>query len=231
MFHSILSSDMKHTSLLKGCHLSWMSYYPTYAPKAKVAQFKRFVHKEDIYGMYLKTVCGKSYVSFRGSHNMKELLNAITSKPTQTEYGLVHKAFWDRYNTIRDSMATLLSVDDSDSIYCVGHSMGGCLAMYAALDISLSSAPSKDINCYMFGSPVSTDERYLINTQTNIDRLLSVEICNDVIPKYYLNDKFTKAKQENILNLGNHSNTVNPWECHSCSSYYWNLRKMITKLE
>lgn len=219
------SSGMK-VELVKGCHLSWMSYYPNYRPPNNCKRFNKICINDDLYAVYMKTEIGKSYVAFRGSQNVQELINAVVSKPVETEFGKVHNGFWNRYVTIRDKILDTIMADDHHHLYCVGHSMGGCLALFLSMDIQNSfGIDGKDIHCYMYGSPASVDSLFMQKAQNDIDNLLAVDICNDVIPKLALNPIFVKPK--GTIKLGNHSNHVNLWECHSCSSYYKNIKKKI----
>lgn len=209
------------TNLLTGCHLSWMCYYPVYKPpKGNFDKIIPLRVADDNYGMYIKKrSC--SYVAFRGSKSMKELVKAITAFPLDTQYGVVHNGFWERYLNIKEQVHDILSNDTSQDMFFVGHSMGGCLALFTAFDASKYNGQS-NLHCYMYGSPVAADKKYINNVTSSIEDVLSVEINNDLVPKLPLNPSFIKPKVL-VLNIDVH--THNLLKCHSCSSYFRSIRK------
>ena len=209
------------SNLLTGCHLSWMSYYPVYKPTNNKIHKVIPLHIDgDAYGMYIKKrSC--SYVAFRGSKNMNELMKAITAFPMKIKEGSVHSGFWDRYMQIKEQVHNIICNDVAQDMFFVGHSMGGCLALFTAYDVSNYNKDS-NLHCYMYGSPVTADNKYLNHVESNLEQLLSLEIKNDLIPKLPLNPQFSKPK---VLELENHIQTHNFLECHSCASYYRSIKK------
>jgi len=130
--------------------------------------------KTDTECIILKTKAGDIVVSFRGSENpfkdkggVKDWiwtdLDAMPikyplddSKPgllgIKQQY--VHKGFWKAYKVIRKALLKCLEDmigKHTKNVYITGHSLGGSLALHAAMDISQKF--SSKCKVYTFGAP------------------------------------------------------------------------------
>ena len=57
-------------------------------------------------------------------------------------------------------MAALIEAHPNSTIFVNGHSLGGALAVFAALDIKLYLKPSKKMTLYTYGQPRTGNEKF-----------------------------------------------------------------------
>jgi len=91
-------------------------------------------------------------VSFQGTVNWKEIMEDLELELVE-EYCLgckVHKGFYEAYKSIEDDISKLIEsrMKSNYQIWFTGHSMGGALAIHAALALNYSN-----IVGYTFGAP------------------------------------------------------------------------------
>jgi predicted lipase len=101
-------------------------------------------------------------LSFRGT-NGPDLDNWVTNiNGARISYpgvagGLVHAGFYGAYQKIksqvRSAMSNLISAHPNSKIFITGHSLGGALAVLAAMDIKAYLSPSQMITLYTYGQP------------------------------------------------------------------------------
>lgn len=96
-------------------------------------------------------------IAFRGTANVQNV--AVDLNYDQVSYpsvpgAKVHKTFYQSYlklkNQITKGMAQLNTKYPHKKIYITGHSLGGALALFAAVDLSLNYAVTA---VYTYGQP------------------------------------------------------------------------------
>ena len=108
-------------------------------------------------------------LAFRGT-NGADFLNWMTNivyyrvQYADVPNTQVHSGFYTAYNAVSNSiinsLAALLKQYPSASLMITGHSLGGALATFAALDIKRRINPSNKINFYSFGSPRTGNQAF-----------------------------------------------------------------------
>lgn len=101
-------------------------------------------------------------LAFRGT-NGADFMNWVTNMVYyRVQYedvsgSQVHSGFYTAYSSvasrIRSSLKSLISAHPGATLMITGHSLGGALATFAALDIKRNIKPSNQILFYTFGSP------------------------------------------------------------------------------
>lgn len=93
-----------------------------------------------------------SYVilAFRGSQQKKDFITdaKFLLEPHHSTFGKVHSGFYHAWLSVRDAVTALLQQHDvgNKRLFVTGHSLGGGLAMMAALDVFPDEV-------YTFGAP------------------------------------------------------------------------------
>jgi Lipase (class 3) len=110
-------------------------------------------------------------LSFRGTNgldlenwisNIKVLMRVYPNSPiTGAE---VHTGFFQAYDEIKDKVRlavnTLFQAHPTATIFVTGHSLGGALATFAALDIKLNINPAAKVTLYTYGQPRCGNEKF-----------------------------------------------------------------------
>lgn len=105
-------------------------------------------------------------VAFRGTETPEDWLKDFDSLaipfPDVSNSGLVHQGFNAVYQTIRDSV--IAGVDavkvDAASMWVTGHSLGGAIALLAALDFAKDAVPPLVSQLYTFAGPRVGDDTF-----------------------------------------------------------------------
>ena len=130
-------------------------------------------------------------VAFRGSVDIENWITNIDFKMTPYKAingAQVHEGFYSAYTAVSakviSAVKTLITIYPTARILITGHSLGGALATFAAVDIRTSISPSTTVNMYTFGSPRTGNQAFtdyvfgLLGTQ-GYQRLTHY---NDVVP-------------------------------------------------
>lgn len=172
--------------------------------------------------LYTKS-SNSTYIGFRGVNTLEDIKQALTIVPVKFKNTNVHKGFLNRYLTIKPKLQSHLKDTNTRNVYFIGHSMGGCVAMLAAIDsvLEMDSMLSKNIYCYTFGTPAIGDSKFLDLAHSTLDGMTCVELNNDIVPKLphpaFL--PITTLKIDNV-------ETTNQWDIvgnHSSLAYYKSL--------
>ena len=105
-------------------------------------------------------------VSFRGTETPEDWLKDFDSVavpfPDVANSGLVHQGFDAVYRTIRDSVIAGVGAVkvNAKSMWITGHSLGGALALLAALDFGKSAVPPLISQVYTFAGPRVGDDTF-----------------------------------------------------------------------
>ena len=98
-------------------------------------------------------------VSFRGTVTpedwLKDLDTLAVPFPDIPASGLVHQGFNAVYQTIRDSVIAGVDVAkvNASSVWITGHSLGGAIALLAAIDFAKDAVPPLVSQLYTFAGP------------------------------------------------------------------------------
>ncbi len=99
-------------------------------------------------------------VSFRGSTNIENWITNIdfVMKTYKDVAGAqVHEGFFSAYDAVSgqviSAVKSILSVHPTATLFVTGHSLGGALATFAAVDIKRTIATNNKITLYSYGSP------------------------------------------------------------------------------
>lgn len=206
-------------NIAKCCKYSWMSYYPVKKNKHNIISLegpnssKALYCKED----------NETYISFRGTYNKANMKSCMNAKPISTIYGKVHEGFLTHYMSLRDNIIDLLENDDSKDIFFTGHSMGGAVAIISSIDnLDILKNRGKNIYCCTFGTPCTSDNKFMTYARENLDKILNIELPHDVVPYLSVNPLFTNPSNLVILpgkekRVGD---VVDIFKNHSCKAYY-----------
>jgi hypothetical protein len=102
----------------------------------------------------------------------------------------VHKGFWKSYSSVEDTLIKTIVQHQpgNKKIFITGHSLGGALAVLAAIDFSLHNF--KPFGVYTFANPRVGGERFAeYYTQQNIPTFRYVNE-NDIVPMMPPTQKF-----------------------------------------
>jgi triacylglycerol lipase len=96
-------------------------------------------------------------IAFRGTADLRNWLTDLECdlKPWRSPHARVHAGFLAAWRSVRDHvMDALENLGPNRRLWLTGHSLGGALAMVAALDLKLEASNSVCIaGCYTFGQP------------------------------------------------------------------------------
>ena len=110
-------------------------------------------------------------LTFRGTNGF-DLENWISNiKVLQRSYpnspitgASVHSGFYQAYEEVKDQvrsvMTALIKAHPNSPIFVNGHSLGGALAVFAALDVKLNLKPTNKITIYTYGQPRVGNEKF-----------------------------------------------------------------------
>jgi len=107
-------------------------------------------------------------VAFRGSSNIANWISNLAFG--KTPYALcnnacsVHTGFYDLWKGLRANMVAavkgLAAIYPQSTLVVTGHSLGGAIALHAALDLKASVSGFRDYQFYNFGEPRIGDEAF-----------------------------------------------------------------------
>ncbi|KNC56171.1 lipase [Thecamonas trahens ATCC 50062] len=129
-------------------------------------------------------------VAFEGSHNTQnwivnlQFLKADFDYPG-AEHARVHGGFYKAYKNIQvdveNDVGALVDQFPDYQVYVTGHSLGGALAAFAALDITVNR-PHVPVNVYTFGSPRVGNDAFQLYFQAQISNSIRVVNKADIVP-------------------------------------------------
>jgi len=128
-------------------------------------------------------------VSFRGTETPEDWLQDFDSLavpfPDIPASGLVHQGFDAVYQTIRDSV--IAGVDaakvNATSMWITGHSLGGAIALLAAIDFAKNAVPPLVSQLYTFAGPRVGDESFQALFDAAIPLCYRVVNRWDIVPQ------------------------------------------------
>jgi hypothetical protein len=130
---------------------------------------------------------GSVIVCIRGTQTPREWLANFTAVPNQFDlvknFGLVHLGFERMHRSVRQSIQVgLASVDAATRITVLGHSLGGAMAVLAAVDIKRNFGKT-NVDVCTFGSPRVGKIGFRKNFNKEIRQCFRLVNQFDVVPR------------------------------------------------
>jgi len=96
----------------------------------------------------------------------------------------IHKGFLTRYLSMHKSIAELIANQKPEKIRIIGHSMGGALAILAAIEFkAMNQSEERKISCFTLAAPIIGDQRFSkLFEEANID-ITRLARADDFLPK------------------------------------------------
>lgn len=165
-----------------------------------------------------------TYIGFRGVNTAEDMKQALTITPTNYKNTHVHSGFMNKYLEIKPKIRYRLTKVNTPNIYFIGHSMGGCIALLAAVDsvLEYDNMINKNVYCCTFGSPAVGNKEFMNLAYATLEDINCIELSNDIVPKLPLNPGFVPLTTFRI----NNTQSINHFDIlgnHSCLCYYKNL--------
>jgi triacylglycerol lipase len=126
--------------------------------------------------------------AFRGTENMFDLLTDVNwgqvPFPYRSGAGRTHRGFTELYGrSVRPQLhETLRRLSARKELIITGHSLGGAVALLAALDSALHKFRRQ--NVYMYGSPKVGSPEFVQACERNIAGIVRVENKYDWVPLF-----------------------------------------------
>lgn len=115
---------------------------------------------------------------FRGTElNWDDIRADMMTKFTRTDSGSMHTGFLKAIESVRKDIDRILYEIDSDNIYVTGHSLGGALAVAAAIRLSQKKRLAA---CYTFGCPKIGEAKLDFTISTSVYRIVNGQ---DLVPR------------------------------------------------
>jgi triacylglycerol lipase len=140
------------------------------------------------FGFVVREVAtGSVLVCIRGTQTPREWLANFTAVPNQfdlvKDFGLVHLGFERMHRSVRQSIQVgLASVDAATRITVLGHSLGGAMAVLAAIDIKRNFGKT-NVDVCTFGSPRVGKIGFRKNFNKEIRQCFRLVNQFDVVPR------------------------------------------------
>jgi predicted lipase len=129
-------------------------------------------------------------IGFRGSEetgtadwitDLKFVLSAYPFLPAGAGPVKVHYGFIEAFSSVRDAILPMVRDSKQTKVLTTGHSLGGALAILAALDIR-QNVPDKQVSCYTFGSPKVGDPAFAKFYDGRVPNTFRIVNDADIIP-------------------------------------------------
>ncbi|MGM9988490.1 MAG: lipase family protein [Bacillaceae bacterium] len=175
-------------------------------------------------------------IAFRGTQSQENLIKDMEIQqilyPLCENAGNVHSGFLSIYTEIRPSLLYYLSsLPKTKPLIITGHSLGGALAILAALDVKVNTPFEQVIMCN-FGAPKVGDKPFV--TTYNKHLLNSYRVINlfDGIPLFppskklmesLLNEKLEYVHVEKVVILSKYEKSLT--DAHNLQTYIVALQK------
>lgn len=169
-------------------------------------------------------------VAFRGSTTANDIFKYVFSKSKSFSFCehkmRIHGQVLDVFHSIECDLTPVIK--DTKHITFCGHSMGGCIAMFAAAYYSAMFATRKNIVCHSFGSPKMGDQGFIkwLGASALVD-FICVKNSMDIVPSFPLFDQ--EIKSVPLIELNTTTGVSNPWKDHDLDTYIENIIKNMEK--
>lgn len=141
-------------------------------------------------------------VVFRGSDSWQDLLHSFPVNFKPFDGVLVHTGHMSHYQQIRDQVLDSIKHLGVKKITLTGHSIGGACAMLCAYETK-----GFDLDCVIFGSPATGNQRFYNRVQERVSKMTSVVVENDWVPILFTLNQIPclKIKDKRVRCLFNHN--------------------------
>ena len=124
-------------------------------------------------------------VCFRGSISLRNIVTYVRNKRVQFRFCdksmYVHQGVMEMFWMIHNDLLEIMTMRQKYVLFC-GYSLGGALAMLAAMYFSLMF-PGKHIECHTFGAPMVGDDAFIETFDQVVKESVHVVNQNDLVPK------------------------------------------------
>jgi hypothetical protein len=134
-------------------------------------------------------------VAFRGVSVGRDVFDALDIRhATMASGGKVHRGFYEQFASLEQLITRDLANNPSSSVEFVGHSMGGGMAVIAAVhygaDRSWSEDPHVCVVCHAFGCPRFADAVVKRDASMHVDRFASFNVVGDPVARIPIHPDF-----------------------------------------
>jgi len=129
-------------------------------------------------------------LSFEGTADLQNWITDLQYAKLDFDYPgaigcKVHKGFWTAYKAIgamveRD-ITTLVQRFPAYKVFITGHSLGGALAVFAALDITVIT-PRVPVQVYTYGCPRIGNKAFSQYVHAKVNNCIRIVNYNDIVP-------------------------------------------------
>ncbi|WP_379317443.1 lipase family protein [Paenibacillus puldeungensis] len=141
--------------------------------------------EEEVFG-YIAESQDKIIVVFRGTRTFRD--NELDQDLFQVAYpyvnntGKTHRGFTCIYQSARNELIRQLNMlSTTKRLFIAGHSLGGALAVLAALDVAVNT-PFKNPFVYTYGSPRVGDPVFASRFNQTVENSFRISNVYDIIP-------------------------------------------------
>jgi predicted lipase len=147
-------------------------------------------------------------VSICGTHTPDQWLHDFDAKPEENPWGpgRVHVGFMEEYLMVRASIWDAIDKVGYDQLLILGHSLGGPMANYCAIDIA-KNAPqfASRIVGYTFEGPKPGDSEFIQDFNQKVPNWWRIQNIRDIIPTLPPPPVFTEHEGTTIWVDGGHT--------------------------
>ena len=147
-------------------------------------------------------------VSFRGTINRRDLMDAIDIRHANFPYGkaggCVHRGFLDQFASIEPmitrDIANVVKKRRIRRVCFTGHSMGAALALMAAKRYGAVGDVTNNVMvaCHAFGGPPFADAVFWRGFVDDVDNHLAINLRDDVVPVIPVHTAFSSSPPDTI---------------------------------
>ena len=147
-------------------------------------------------------------VSICGTHTPDQWLHDFDAVPEENPFGpgRVHVGFMEEYIAVRGSIWKVLETADYDQLMILGHSLGGPMANYCAMDIA-ENAPqfAAKVVGYTFEGPKPGDSEFVLAFNQRFPNWWRIQNIRDIVPTLPPPPVFTEHEGTTIWIDGGHT--------------------------
>jgi hypothetical protein len=140
-------------------------------------------------------------VAFRGTLTNGDVIDAVDIRHATRLGGRLHRGFYEQFMSVQEDItadldAALRADQTVESLDFTGHSMGGGLAVIAAVFYggTLRNVTAGDlrIECHAFGCPQFADEKLVRAFSASVDHSMCVNVAGDLVTMLPIHDDFVQ---------------------------------------
>lgn len=179
-----------------------------------------------------KTGDNSNLVSFRGSHNIGDILKYVDSRDMTFNFCdrqmKLHKNVYDMFASIEPLLTDILFEDGFTRkrhlTFC-GHSLGGAMAMFASAYYSHMTNKKNNIVCHTFGAPKIGNWQYMDWFDAYVTHSVHVQNTLDLVTIFTFNGEFVDSSAGKTVRMPYTS--LDLFKNHDLDTYIDNIRNDI----